>query len=412
MFSRVPTASAKRGLTSSGNRTSTANIAQKRAVKDISYFERIIYAKTTELRIEICRMQREIDDLQRQETAISITAKNARTLAEELTTQQDLLADLNTAILTVNVGSKLPDMQKELNELKESNDLIEKEQEPVYANRMELQMKISDMNSVMSTMQEGQAILTSSDYEAIKTNPSKLEWAKLELKIWSLRNQKESLQYKSTIFKMDDPEDEIAALFEKLASLVLNKLDSISKRAKSFPKEEQFEKFLIKNTCDFAYEDTTPVTLLVNLGLYLEQLKLIDRNMDASMRKFRDKAMDLKGVWTNTLNLADLENSTSRKKSALVNHKTKLECRNHSLQMTLDTRSAELENYRRQLMRSKDYSKICDLELKLSNYRRINYDLQEYLEEGKSLQDLQECKERTLTVVDRLNEKFKSSLDH
>ncbi|KAF6203956.1 hypothetical protein GE061_002294 [Apolygus lucorum] len=391
-----------------GRRPVTSRSLEDCKVKDLGYFKRKLSMKITQVKAELYAMKEKIKELQIGNKRVEYRATLAQDKAKELTELQDLLNVHFTALDRANMRNTISDILKETAKLKEENDVKAKEQEEFYNARMYHKQKVEKLKMELSSVISDTALRDVQ--RAVQNDPEKIEQIQMELQLEKLIKERESLMEKSKVeYKGGPYRIGIEGEIDLLHDILSNSLKDVSHSLRDVSKLEHCERFMSENPMN-RVQNYSPQQSLKYLEYYLSNLKFLDKYVTKVVEQHMTKSMDLKGLCVNALNESNLSDVQGRKLMNLKSEKSIIDCQRRTTSEKLDSKEAEFRTIEKQLMSHESYKKQRELENLLMNLNGMNHSLNEFLEEGRAMNDLEKRKERVLTTVNRLNAIFISNM--
>ncbi|CAF3617201.1 unnamed protein product, partial [Adineta steineri] len=278
-------------------------------LQDRTYFLHIIRAKISEVKLEIQRLQHEIESLTENRRQYIILNKTAEDLSEKVKDLQNDLEDYNMA--RMNSFCDVTKVKKEIQDLNAHNQQVESCIEQMYLEKQRKEEQIQRLeHELTNDKQKLDTCRTNLDYNQIKTTSDQLQYERNsmenEISILDNRMNKMREQMLSTV-----TQQEAFSLIEQISELEIKHYQLINDNQNFSITEEACEKLTNQSDVDKAIESVQEyyTTIETNLDSVIEQIQStlsnptddkfiktsIQNTLKPLAKQYSDKHKDLHG---------------------------------------------------------------------------------------------------------------------
>ncbi|CAF3712659.1 unnamed protein product [Adineta steineri] len=209
-------------------------------LQDRTYFLHIIRAKISEVKLEIQRLQHEIESLTENKRQYVVLNKTAEDLSEKVKNLQNDLEDYNMA--RMNSFCDVTKVKKEIQDLNAHNQQVESSIEQMYLEKQRKEEQIQRLeHELTNDKQKLDTRRTNLDYNQIKTTSDQLQYERNsmenEISILDDRLNKMREQMLSTVTQQD-----ALSLIEQISELEVKHYQLINDNQNLSTTEETWEK--------------------------------------------------------------------------------------------------------------------------------------------------------------------------
>ncbi|CAF1053876.1 unnamed protein product [Adineta steineri] len=209
-------------------------------LQDRTYFLNIIKSKISEVKLEIQRLQHEIESLSENKRQYIVLNKTAEDLSEKVKNLQNDLEDYNMA--RMNSFCDVTKVKKEIQDLNAHNQQVESSIEQMYLEKQRKEEQIQRLEyELTNDKQKLDTCRTNLDYNQIKTTSDQLQYERncMENEISILDNRMNKMREQMLITVT---QQEALSLIEQISELEIKHYQLINDNQNLSTTEEAYEK--------------------------------------------------------------------------------------------------------------------------------------------------------------------------